>query len=211
MAAETPTTISNMALTRCGAKEITSFEDDVSREAQMVRRLFHAARRTALAQHHWSGATRDVQLSQNSNITPVFWEYAFTLPTDMLRLISVHPSNDPEAMCEYSVQNANSTEADNVLLTDSNQIYIRYVFDNTDLTTMSDGFREVLTFVLARDLCMSLGKSAQKYDLTNREYRRALTMGKQIDGFQKEPTRIADGSWVMSRYGKYTDKTRVEG
>jgi hypothetical protein len=210
MAAETPTTISNMALVRCGAKEITSFEDDVSREAQICRRLFHAARRTALAQHTWTGATRDVQLSQNSSITPVFWEYAYTLPTDMLRIISVHPSDNPEAVCNYSVQNANSTEADNVLLSDSNQIYLRYVFDNTDLMTLSDGFREVLTFVLARDLCMSLGKSANKYQLTNAEYKRALTMGKSIDGIQKEPQVIQSGSWAMSRYGKYTDRTRVE-
>lgn len=210
MAAETPTTISNMALTRCGAKEITSFEDDVSREAKICRRLFHAARRTALAQHHWNGAVRAVQLTENSNITPVFWDYAFTLPTDLLRIVSVHPSDDHDSYCEYAIQNANSTEADNILVTDSNQIYIKYVFDNDDLTTLSDGFREVLTFVLARDICMSLGKSAQKYDLTDKQYRRSLSLGKSVDGFQDFPERLADGSWVTSRWGKYTDKARVE-
>lgn len=207
MAAETPTTLSNIALTRCGAKEITSFSDDESREAIMCRRLLHPARRTALTQHTWNGAVRAVQLTENTSITPVFYSYAFTLPTDMLRLISVHPSDDPYAQCHYALQNANSTEADNILVTDSNQIYIRYVFDNTDLNSLSDGFREVLTFILARDLCMALGKSAQKYDLTNKEYRRALSMAKSIDGLQDYPERLAEGSWVTGRYGLYTDQT----
>ena len=210
MAAETPTTISNIALTRCGAKEITSFEDDISREAKICRRLFHAARRTALAQHHWNGAVRTVQLSENTAITPVFFDYAFTLPTDMLRLISVHPMDDLNSKTEYSLQNANSTAADNILVTDSNQIYIKYIFDNDDLTTLSDGFREVLTFVLARDICMSLGKSAQKYDLTDKQYRRALSIGKSVDGFQDYPERLSDGSWVTSRWGRYTDRSRVD-
>jgi hypothetical protein len=199
-----------MALTRCGAKELTSFEDDDSREAIMCRRLFHAARRTALSQAHWNGAKRAVQLSQNSSITPVFWSYAYTLPTDLLRIISVHPSDDLNAGTPYALQNANSTAADNILVSDSNQIYIMYVFDNTDLTTLSDGFREVLTFVLARDLCLALGKSAQKFDLTNQEYRRMLTMAKSIDGIQDYPDRLADGSWIKARYGLYTDKAIVQ-
>lgn len=210
MAAETPTTICNMALVRCGAKEITSFQDDVSREAQICRRLFHASRRTALASHHWNGAKRSVQLSENTAVTPVFFDYAFTLPTDLIRIISVHPSNDEDAWCDYDIEDANSTAAQVVLVTDSNQLYIKYVFDNTDLTTMSDGFRDVLVFVLARDICMSLGKSSQKYDLTDKQYRRALTIAKSIDGFQDRPQRIADGSWSTARWGKYTDKTRVE-
>lgn len=210
MAAETPTTISNMALVRCGAKEITSFEDDVSREASICRRLFHPARRTMLSQHHWNGAVRAVQLSENTSITPVFWNNAYTLPTDLLRIVSVHPSDDPDAQVPYAIQNANSTAADNILVTDSEQIYIKYVFDNTDLATLSDGFREALTFLLARDICMSLGKSPTKYGLTNAEYKRALTMAKSVDGFQEYPEKLAEGSWVMSRYGKYTDKTRVE-
>jgi len=207
MATETPTTMSNIALTRCGAAEITSFEDDESREAIMCRRLFHTARRTALAQHNWNGALRAVQLTENTAITPIFYSYAFTLPVDMLRLVSVHPSDDLRASCQYSLQNANSTEADNILVTDSNQIYIRYIFDNTDLNTLSDGFREVLVFVLARDLCLAMGKSAQKYDLTNKEYRRALTMAKSIDGMQDYPERLAEGSWVTGRYGLYSDQT----
>lgn len=207
-AAETATSICNIALTRIGCKEITSLENDQDREAIYCRRLFHPARRSVLASHHWNGAKRSVQLTAiaAATITPIFWSYAFTLPTDMVRLISVHPSDDLNAGCPYAVENANDTDADSVLMSDSNQIYIQYVFDNTDLGTMGQGFRDVLGFVLARDLCMALGKSTNKFELTNQEYRRALTNGKSVDGFQNYPSRLAGGSWVQARYGMYSDQ-----
>ena len=210
MAAETPTSICNTALLRCGGKEITSLTDDNSKEAQLCRRLYHPARRKALASHHWNGAKRAVQLTVNSNITPIFWSYAFTLPTDMVRLITVHPSDSLNASIPYALQNANSTEADNVLLSDSNQIYIQYVFDNMDPNTLSEGFRDVLEFLLARDLCLGLSKSTNKFELTRDEFKRALTLAKSVDGFQDYPEERAQGSWVKARYGLYTDKTVVQ-
>jgi hypothetical protein len=209
--AETPTSICNIALARCGATEISSFENDQSREAVLCRRLFHPARRMALVAHHWNGAKRAAQLTENTDVTPVFWSYAYDLPDDFLRMISVHPSNDLNSETPYALQNANDADADMVLMADANQIYVQYVFDNDDVTSLSQGFREVLNFVLARDLCMSLGKSTSKYELTNREYRRALTMAKSIDGMQDYPERLSDGTWLKSRYGLYTDKSIVNG
>ena len=206
MAAETSTSICNIALARIGAKEITSLENDQSREASLCRRLFHPARRTALAAHHWNGAKRAAELTVSA-ITPIFWSYAFPVPDDFIRLISVHPSDDPSATCEYSLQNANDTTVDNVIMTDSNQLYIQYVFDNIDIPTMSQGFRDVLNFVLSRDLCMALGKSAAKFDLSAREYRRALTIAKSIDGMEDYPEKLSEGSWVKSRYGLHTDQS----
>lgn len=204
--AETPTSVCNIALNRIGAKEILSLENDQSREAVLCRRMYHPARRSALYAHHWNGAKRSAQLSQNSSVTPVFWSYAYTLPNDFLRIISCHPSDDLNATCNFTIENANDTDADNVLMSDSNQIYIQYVFDNQDLPTLGQGFRDVLAFVLARDLCLALGKSTSKYELTNREYRRTLTNAKAIDGFDDYPKRLADGSWVAARYGLYNDK-----
>jgi hypothetical protein len=206
MGAETATGLCNIALARIGAKEITSLENDQNREGVLCRRLYHPARRAVLASHYWNGAKRSTSLSQNSSVTPVFWSYAYTLPTDFIRVISVHPSDDLNASCKYTIENANDSDADNVLLSDSNQIYVQYVFDNLDIPTLSQGFRDVLCFVLARDLCLALGKSANKFELTNAEYRRALTNAKSVDGFDDYPQRLADGSWVQSRYGLYSDK-----
>jgi hypothetical protein len=204
--AETATNICNIALTRIGAKEIESFENASDREAVLCRRIYHTSRRSVLASHHWNGAKRSVQLTENTSVTPVFWDYAYTLPSDFIRIISCHPSDDLNATCDFTIENANDDDADNVLMSASNQIYIQYVFDNTDLSTMSQGFRDVLAFQLARDLCLALGKSTSKFELTNREYRRALTNAKSVDGFDDYPQRLAEGSWVSSRYGLYNDK-----
>ena len=210
MAAETSTSICNIALARIGAKEITSLENDQSREASLCRRLFHPARRTVLAAHHWNGALRTAQLTADSDIisaTVSQWDYGYPVPDDFIRLVSVHPSNDRNTTCEYFLQNANHADADLVILADSNQLFINYIFDNIDIPTMSQGFRDVLNFVLSRDLCMALGKSASKFDLSAREYRRALTVAKSIDGMEDYPSRLAEGSWVRSRYGMNTDQT----
>jgi hypothetical protein len=206
MAAEVATGICNIALTRIGAKEITSLESDLSREAGICRRLYHPARRSTLAAHYWNGAKRSVGLtSVTASVTPVFWSYAFALPSDFIRLISAHPSDDLNTRLEYSLENANDTDADNLLMTNSNQVYIQYVFDNIDVPTLSQGFRDVLSFRLARDLCLALGKSTSKYELTTKEYRRELTIAKSIDGFDVPIHRLAEGSWVQSRYGLHTD------
>lgn len=204
--ADTPTNICNIALARIGAKEIASMENSADREAVLCRRFYHTARRSVLATHHWNGAKRSVQLSQNTSVTPIFWDYAYTLPTDFIRIISVHPSDDLNSTCDFTIENANDVDADNVLMSASNQIYIQYVYDNTDLSTMSQGFRDVLAFVLARDLCLALGKSTSKFELTNREYRRALTNAKSVDGFDDYPQKLADGSWVTTRFGLHNDK-----
>jgi hypothetical protein len=205
-AAESNTGICNIALARLGAKEITSLESGTDREAVLCRRLFHPARRSTLASHHWNNATRSVQLTEDTNVTPVFFTYAYALPGDLLRVISVHPSDDLNAYCNYRVQNANDTDADSVLLCDSNQVYINYIFDNVDVATMSQGYRDVLAFVLARDLCLALGKSVSKFELTGKEYRRALTIGKSIDGFEEPHQALPEGSWVRSRFGLHSDK-----
>lgn len=204
--AETPTNICNIALARIGAKEITSFENSTDREGELCRRLYNTARRSVLTYHHWNGAKRSTSLSQNSSVTPVFWDYAYTLPTDFIRIISCHPSDDLNSTCDFTIENANDTDADTVLLSDSNTIYIQYVFDCIDLSVMSQGFRDVLAFVLARDFCLALGKSAQKYELTDKQFRRSLTIAKSQDGFDDYPQRLADGSWVRSRFGLHNDQ-----
>lgn len=210
MAAESPTSICNIALARVGAKEISALETDTSREGGLCRRLFHPARRTALAAHHWNGAKRAAQLTAVSSLTPVFYSYGYALPDDFIRLISVHPSDDLNAQTPYSLQNANSSLADNVLMVDTSTCYIQYIFDNQDIATLSQGYRDVLSFVLTRDLCLALGKSASKFELTNKEYRRVLTLAKSVDGMEDYPERMADGTWIKSRYGLYTDQTYVQ-
>lgn len=170
--------------------------------------MFHPARRMALSAYAWNHAMRSVALTRDDTVTPVFHAYAYTFPPDCVRLVSVHPSNEVKAMCEYAIENI--TDEDMMIVSDSNQLYARYIFDNTDMTTASQGFRNVLAFVLARDLCQGLDKSASQYGLTEKEYRRTLMEAKSIEGQQKYPEVMSDGNWVKARFGRYTDKSVVE-
>lgn len=210
MAGVTPTSLCNVALRRIGAKSIKSLDTDHDREAEICRELYHDARRTVLSMHNWNAAKRAAQLTVNSDVTPTFWDYAFTLPDDYVRLISVHPSDDLNSIMEYSLQDANDSDADLVLMVDASTCYIQYIFDATDLNIMGQGFRDCLAFVLARDLASALDKSAALKTLTAGEMRRALLLAKSVDGMEEYPERLAEGSWVKARSGLRTDRFIID-
>lgn len=212
MAGITPTAICNVALRRIGAKSTVSMEDGTDKEAVLCRQLFHPSRRYLLSLHEWNFAKRTAQLTADSDIissTVSQWAFGYPLPDDYIRLLSVHPSNDPNAVCDYSLQNANHADADTVILCNSNQVFINYIFDNCDPNTFSEGFRDLLCFVLSRDLASALAKTAALRELTDKAYRRALLVAKSVDGMEEYPERMADGEWVKSRYGVYSDKSII--
>lgn len=205
----TPTAVCNMALRRIGAMRIDNFETENSAAAQACRDVFHKNRRMTLALHTWNGAKRTTQLTENTSITPTFMANAFTLPGDYVRMISVHPSDDPNATVPYEF--INDATYDLVLVTDADSCYIKYIFDNYDLTTMSPGFHDALSFMLARDLAQALNKSAAMAELGDRAMRRMLVIAKSLDGLDTYPQEMAQGSWIKSRFGLYSDKAIPSG
>lgn len=203
MGAETPLSICNLALARITTAPIADFDNEQSRPAANCRLLFHPARRKALIDAKPNFARTAVQLTVDSGVTPVFWTYAFTLPTNFLALITAHPTNDLNTQTPYALEHI--AGKGQMLLTHSNQIYIRYIWDNTDITLASQGFRDVLSFVLARDLCPALNKSAADHELTEKAYRRQLVLCKNIEGQQAYPEKTAEGSWTRARGGVFAD------
>lgn len=211
----TPTLICNMALREIGADRITDYAGDQSKEARVARDLYQPARRRVLAMTTWNGAVKDAQLTQMEDTTPTFWAYAYEVPTDLVRVISVHGSNDLNDSVPYKLQfqaGAGDDEADvYALLSESNQIYLRYVFDQQDLGALSTGFHDVLAFELARVFAVALSKSEAAKELTNKELKRRITLAKAIDGQEDYPERMAEGSWMTGRFGRYGGRSVFNG
>lgn len=211
MAGVTPTSICNIALRRIGAKRIGDFAQEESLEAEVCRDLYDPARRLALSLHYWNGAKRTAQLVEatSDGITPDFYTFAYTIPTDFIRLISLHPSNDLLSSVPYDFIKAGSKPV--IIACDSNEAWLQYVFDNTDMNSLSPGFHDMLAFVMCRDLAQALGKSAAAFEVGSKEYKRALSNAKSVDGMQNFPERLAQGSWIKSRFGRYTDDSIPRG
>lgn len=194
----TPTDICNIALRRIGSERITDLVRDTSTSAEVARDLYDEARRDLLNRHNWNFAIKRAQLTASATDPAFGWDYAYILPDDFVRLVSVHPHDDDDAGVEYRLEFQASD--DRVLLCNSNQVYIRYVFDCEDVNVMSAAFRDTFAMRLARDFAGALAKSASMIEVIGREYLRSLSHAKSIDAVEDFPEKMAEGSWVTARY-----------
>ncbi len=87
------------------------------------------------------------------------------------------------------------------LFSNSDTIYLRYVFDLDDMNIWSANMRDVLALRLARDFALPLTQDrllAEKLDLL---YEKKLSRSKSVDGVEDWPERQPAGSWFDSRMG----------
>lgn len=194
----TTTDLVNIALRRIGAARINSFENDRTKEAVVARDVYQEARKDCLNLHTWNFANKRAQLTASATVPTFGWDYAYPLPEDFIRMVSVHPHNDDEATVEYRLEFQSSD--DRVLVSNSNTIYIRYIFDLQDVNVFSAAFRDVLAFRLSREFAAALGKTAALAELNDNAFRRKVAHAKAIDGVEDFPEKMAKGSWITDRY-----------
>lgn len=196
------TGIINVSLRRIGESRINNLDTDTGKEARAARDLYEEARDDLLRSHPWNFAVKRKKLAQLAT-TPVFgWEYGYGLPADWIRTISVHPYDGyDDTNVEYRMETQDiSGTPTRVLLSDSNQIYLRYVARITDVALMTADFREALSMRLARDLSVALEKSSSVYELMDKQFRRALSNAQSVDGMEDHPETFREGSWVTDRF-----------
>lgn len=195
----TATDIVNIALRRVGANRISDLGNDTNKEAVVARDIYDEARRDLLYTHNWNFAIKRDQLTASATEPEFGWDYAYIIPDDFVRLISVHPHDDDEASVPYRLEFQEGD--DRVLLCNSNAVYIRYIHDVQDPNVMSPGFRDTLAWQLAREFAAALSKSSSAAELADNEYRRALSRAKSVDGVEDYPEKMAEGSWLNDRFG----------
>ena len=193
----TSTVVTNMALRKIGVTRIRNLSTDNSRAGRTARDVYDDVRRALLGKHSWNFAMRRAQLTASATSPTFGWDYAYPLPDDFVRMVSAHPTDSDDALVPYRLENQSSD--DRVLLTQSNQIYIRYVFDLQDVAIMPSYFRDVFAFQMARELAAALNLPLTNIDLSDRAFRKELANAKTIDGQEDWPERMAEGSWVTDR------------
>jgi hypothetical protein len=145
-----------MALGRIGANRINDLNDDTetSQEAILCR-LFYAQTRDALQRSNlWRFARARETLSPNT-VSPDFeYSYAYDLPSDFLRMISIFEDNDDGANISRYTYSLEGKQ----LLSDEDSMEIRYIRQVTDPTVFDPLFVEVLVLQLALKLVMPLSQ-----------------------------------------------------
>ena len=191
------TDVVNVALRLIGAKTIVSLTDG-SDNASVVEDIYTETRDDLLSSHPWNFAIKRVQLARISTAPAFEFDYAYALPSDWLRTVSVHDNDAGHGTVLYRSEQVVGQKA---LVSSSDSVYLRYVSMVTDTNLMPPDFRRALALSLARDLSIPLTSSNTMYEQFTRESARALTRARSSDGMGSFPELRPRGSWASSRAG----------
>lgn len=145
--------ICNLALDNIGSKPIVSFDEETN-SARLCQRWYDIARRTTLKDSNASFAIKRDVLSEVADFKPVYgYSNAFALPKDYLNILNIE---NPMNLERYQIEN-------NRLYCDyKEKVFIRYIYDCTEVNLYDDDFKEALALKLASCICMPLTQSAEK-------------------------------------------------
>ena len=93
--------ICSQALLKIGASSITSFEDGTA-EAEVAGNLYSYIRDALLSSYPWSFILTQTQLARLESTPLADFNYAYLLPSDFLRIISVGYGNKGRGV-EYRI------------------------------------------------------------------------------------------------------------
>lgn len=194
--------IVNMALQRIGVKRIASLTEN-SDQAIAANAVWEYIRDEVLSAKDWKFAKTRVVLAQNVTTPEYTYDYAYTLPTDFLRLCltkeednSFYPSGayatawTAETLTIQSRKYGYSIEAlsDGTLcmLTDydntDDDLYITYIKKETNPARYSPAFISALAFRLAAELTLTRTESRQKFSDMMTLYEQALKRADEYNG-----------------------------
>jgi len=199
---ETATTIVNRALRRVGDRRIEDI-DDPRPTAQFARDIYTQERDAALQTHIWNFAVARAELVALASATvPAFeYAYAWALPTDWLRTISVHDSDAGGEGIQYKMETAQVlTTWTRCIATHSNAVWLRYIRQVTDCDLMTPMFRDVLSLRIAVIMASGLAESRTSAADLRTELRAKYAAAASADGIEDFPETMPIGSWARSRY-----------
>lgn len=177
------------ALLKLGAGSIASFDEGTA-EAEIAANLYGHIRDAMLSAHPWSFATGQMTLARLSAEPVADYAYAYQLPADFLRALSVGVGERGRG-CDYRI-------AERRLHTNTSEAVLTYIF-RPDEAEFPPFFDQVLIGRLSAEFCIPLTESTSRsevlHKLAEAEFRRAKT----IDAQQDTPGRIEDFTLVGVR------------
>lgn len=152
----TPTDICNMALSRLGEPRISDIDENTPRGIS-CRTHYEVVRDSLLRSHPWNFAVSRALLSQSATAPAFGFSYAYALPSDFLRLMTLNGIQAEMCVSEYTLESGQ-------ILTYSDEAKITYVRRVTDPTAYDPIFLEVLAFRLASAVAMDITSDLEKRD-----------------------------------------------
>lgn len=196
--AATETEICNLALAQIGAKRLDDLDADDSLQATLCNLFFDPIRDALLRSFWWRFASSRVALVEDSSSPDFEWDNQFDLPADFLALKSVYGDNltkDRNVTSSFALEGL-------LLLTNADEVDIRYVAKITDVTLFDPLFVQVLALQLAIQLVMPLAQDQVLMDRLDVKLDKLMRKVRAMDR-QETNTQGRDDSrtWTDARVG----------
>ena len=169
-------------------ERITSLSDK-TKEAILCSEQYAKLRDEVLLSHPWNFAQSRTELAEDSVTPPFQWDRQFVIPTDVLRILYMHPIDNVIKFVREG----------NRLLTNENDAKIVYIKQLTDTSLFSPRFAEVLAFRLAWDLAYPLIQSTQLSSLMERNFRAAVAEARSYDAQEAREDMLTDDIFLDVR------------
>lgn len=205
----TETELVNSALRKGGgAKRILDLSDSVG-SAGIASDVLASERDDLLRSAVWNFAITRIKLGRLSALPAFGWSYAYGLPSDCQRVVSVHDNDAGTGAIPYKIESLLQADSSyiNVIATDAADVYLRYCRQITDPNLMTASFRQVLILRMAKIFAISIAKSNPLFQALDAEEQKAYRQARSIDGMEDFPENRPEGSWATSRraYGWQRD------
>lgn len=118
-------------------------------------------------------------------------------------ITSITDSLDTEFRVEVSVSQGSSAR---FILTDVNELYLRYVAQVTDTSLMPADFQETLAYALAAQFAIAIAQSQTMMERMTETYHRRLARARSVDAMEDYPEQFPDGTWITGRFRTWDDR-----
>jgi len=210
----------NTALVSLGVTAVTSTSDG-SPQQKLISNVYPLFKQQFLADHVWNGAKKTASLSGLTDnagdaVAPVSrWSYAYTLPTDSLRIWRLNGlENQPnhvggmainlwEIECVVTDEGTVNEDTRRCLCTDQSTAKIEYVFDVTDQkidTLLGPLVKHAMGRALAVYVAHNFGKNSTEIAQLEALAKEALLSAKGVDGQEGTPQIMGSTSLLGVRY-----------
>lgn len=195
--------ICNLALSHLGDTGTVASIDppEGSAQSEHCARFYPIARDTLLELHPWNFATRRATLAL-LDVPTWTWEYAYSLPSNTLKVLSVLPPHVDDDMESEPYETEAGADGSPVIRTNVPEATVRYTMRVEDPTRFSPLFTEALTRLLAAYLAGPVvkGDAGRKAGLAQMQlFEQMASRAMVSDSNQRQILRDPVAPWISSR------------
>lgn len=183
--------ICNSALSKIGARQIISLTDG-SKRSNFCAEQYAKLRDRELRRHVWNFAKAIVKLARSGTAPVAGFRYAYRLPSDWLRVVSVSANDQLAGTVRYKI-------AGRFIHSSASDVWLCYVRRIADPNEMTADFAEVLATLLGMEGAVPLANSTTlKADL-RADYGDLIRAARSTDAIEDFPEELPQGSWADAR------------